>query len=109
MRPVSPRAVRRAPRLHRRAFDGGQDRLGIGQEGTAGIGQADAAGMAQQQGRADLLFERTDLLAERRLLHVQRLGRAGHMTLMRDGDEVTEVSQFHRHIQKVSKGHLPYI
>ena len=91
-------AACRAPCSYGRTFDGGKNPFGIGEEGAAGVGQADAARMAQQQRRADLAFERADLLAERRLLHVQFLGRAGHMTFASDGDEIAEVSQFHVHI-----------
>jgi len=65
--------------------------------------------MTEQQGRADLPLERADLLAERRLLHVQLLGRAGDMTFMRHSDEIAEVPQFQWHIQKVWKIHLSYI
>src|SRR6478752_6738359 len=73
----------------------GQDRLGVGQERAAGIGQADAARMAHEQGGVDLALQRADLLAERRLLHVQLLRRAGDVALMRDGDEIAEMAQFH--------------
>ena len=73
----------------------GQDRLGVDQERAAGVGQADAARMAHEQRRVDLALERADLLAERRLLDVQLLGRAGDVALMRDGDEVAEMAQFH--------------
>ena len=73
----------------------GQDRLGIDQERAAGVGQADAARMADEQRRVDLALERADLLAERRLLHMQLLGRAGDVALMRDGDEIAEVAKFH--------------
>ena len=72
-----------------------QDRLGIGQEGAAGIGQGDAARMAHEQRGVDLALERADLLAERRLLHVQLLRRARDVALMGDGDEIAEVAQFH--------------
>ena len=102
-------AARGAAGLHGGAFDRGQDRLGIGQEGTAGIGQADAARMAQQQRRADLALQRPDLLAERRLLHVQLLGRARDMAFVRDGDEVAEVSQFHLAYPISIKDILSYI
>ena len=96
MRPISPRAVRRARILA--CSTCAQDRLGVGQEGAAGVGQADAARMAHEQGGVDLALERADLLAERRLLHAQLLGRARDVALMGDGDEVAEMAQFHGHI-----------
>ena len=65
---------------------------------THGFTRPPLLSRAKQQRRADLAFERADLLAERRLLHVQFLGRAGHMTFASDGDEIAEVSQFHVHI-----------
>src|SRR5256885_15878954 len=86
-----------------------QDRLGVDQERAAGIGQADPARMAHEQGGVDLALERADLLAERRLLDVQLLRRARDVALVRDGDEVTEMAQFHEHMLHVSFGYLPYL
>ena len=45
--------------------------------------------------RADLLLELADLLAERRLGHVQPLRRAAEVQLLGDGDEVAKVSELH--------------
>ncbi len=78
-----------------------QDRLGIGQEGAASVGQRHAARMAHEQLGIDLALERADLLGKRRLLHAQLLGRARDMALMRDGDEIAKVAQFHFHIQSI--------
>ena len=88
-------AARRAAGPGRGAIDRGQHRLGIGQEGAPGIGQPDAARMAHEQGRVDLLFQRLDLLRQRRLLHVQLLRRARDVALTGDGDEVAEMAEFH--------------
>ena len=88
-------AARGAARAGLGALDVGQDRLGVGQEGAAGVGQAHAARMAHEQRGVDLALERLDLLAERRLLHVELLGRARDVALAGDGDEVAEMAQFH--------------
>ena len=89
-------AARRAAGPRGGAIDRGQHRLGIGQEGAAGVGQRHAARMAHEQRRVDLLLQRLDLLRQRRLLHVQLLGRARDVAFMGDGDEVAEMAQFHR-------------
>ena len=52
--------------------------------------------MAHEQGGVDLALQRADLLAERRLLHVELLGRARDVALVGDGDEVAEMAQFHQ-------------
>ena len=93
MRPVSPRAVRRARILACSAC--ARIASASAEEGAAGIGQRHAARMAHEQLGVDLALERADLLGERRLLHVQLLGGARDMALMRDGDEVAEMAQFH--------------
>ena len=49
---------------------------------------------------ADLLLQFADLLAERRLGDVQRLRRPREVLMIRDGDEIREVTQFHpSHLQ----------
>ena len=54
---------------------------------------------AQEQQRAELAFERLDLLAERRLRDVETLRRAREVQFLREGREVAQVAQIH--IQKV--------
>ena len=73
----------------------GKDRPGIVEESDAGIGQGDAARLALEQRRADLRFQRADLLGERRLLHAQPLRRPGEVQLLGDGDEIAKMAQFH--------------
>ena len=99
-------AARRAAGPCRGAIDRGQHRLGIGQEGAAGVGQRDAARMADEQRRLDLLLQRLDLLRQRRLLHVQLLGRARDVALVGHGDEVAEMAQFHES-QSVGRRYAP--
>ena len=54
------------------------------------------AAVAVEEARTDLLFERFDLLAQRRLRHVQAARRAVEIQLLRDGDKVANVAKFHR-------------
>jgi hypothetical protein len=56
----------------------------VGQQRTAGVGQADRADAALHQPGSGLLFERGDLLADRRLGVGQRLGRGGERAPDRD-------------------------
>ena len=51
--------------------------------------------LASEQLDVELLLQRTDLHAERRLLDAQTLGRSGHVPFFGDGDEITQVAQFH--------------
>nr|WP_281255365.1 hypothetical protein [Cystobacter ferrugineus] len=51
--------------------------------------------MAAEEGRADLRFQRADLLRQRRRLHAGRFGCPRDLARLRDGEEVAEVAQFH--------------
>ena len=84
-----------APGLARRVLDRVEDLPRPDQERLAGRGQLDLALVAQQQRRADLLLELADLLAQRRLGHVQALGRAAEVQLLGDDDEVAQVAELH--------------
>ena len=84
-----------APRLARRVLDGVEDLARAHEERRPGRGQLDLALVAQQQRRADLLLELADLLAQRRLGHVQALRRAAEVQLLGDGDEVAQVAELH--------------
>src|SRR4029079_3689838 len=64
------------------------------QDGTRGS-EGDAAMRAVQQQHAELGLELADLLAHCRLSDVQPLRRAPGVQLLGDGDEVSEMSQFH--------------
>ena len=83
------------PRLARGVLDGVEDLARAHEERRAGRGQLDLALVAQQQRRADLLLELADLLAQRRLGHVQALRRAAEVQLLGDGDEVAQVAELH--------------
>jgi len=84
-----------APRLAGGVLDGLEDLARPHEERGARRGQLDLALVAREQLRADLLLELADLLAERRLGHVQPLRRAAEVQLLGDGHEVAKVSEFH--------------
>ena len=85
-------------RLFRRTIHLVDHLPGLFQEHFAGLRQADVAVVARQQTRADHLFQRLYLLAERRLRNPQALGGAAKVQLFRNGDKVTQVAQFDIHI-----------
>ena len=72
-----------------------QDPARLDEQGRAGLGEGDAAVGAVEQPHAELGLELADLLADRRLRHVQALRGAAEMQLLRDRDEVPQVSQLH--------------
>jgi hypothetical protein len=76
-------------------LDPAENRPRFGKESLAGRGQRHAARQAPEQLDLELGFERTDLLAKRRLLDAEAFRRTGDMTLVGDRDEVTEMAQFH--------------
>jgi hypothetical protein len=92
IRPISPRAALRhgdgAPGLRQR-------RVGLGEEQPAGLGQRHAPARALEEPHAELALERLDLQAERRLRHMQPLGRPPEMQLLGNGDEIPEMAQLH--------------
>lgn len=65
------------------------------QKALAGGSQPHAALVALQQRDAEFVLKRTDLLAKRRLCHVQPFGGAGEVQFFGNGNEVTQVAQFH--------------
>ncbi|MCY1182798.1 hypothetical protein D9M73_233760 [compost metagenome] len=85
----------RAPRQQHGLVDLLADRPRLVEEQPPGRGQGDAAVGAVEQARADFLFQRLDLLAQRRLGNAQLSGGAAEMQLLGDGDEVTQVTQLH--------------
>ena len=66
------------------------------EKGSPAVGEFDAARAAAKQLRADLIFEISDLTAERRLRRVQPfLGRDREASLLCDRDEIAKVPQLH--------------
>ena len=65
----------------------------LGQQRATGRRQRDPARAAREELDAELALEPADALAQRRLSHVQALGGAAEVELLRHGDEVPEVAQ----------------
>ena len=65
------------------------------EEDAAAREEAHAARRAREERRAELVLERADLPAERRLAHVEALGGAPDVAFLGDGDEVADLLQAH--------------
>src|SRR5262249_714604 len=87
-------------------LDLAEDRAGVGEQRAAGLGQRDAARQPAEQLDVELALERADLLAERRLLDAEPLGRAGDVALLGDRQAIAQVAQLP--IQNISKSRLRY-
>src|SRR5262249_18093771 len=59
------------------------------------VRQLDAARLTFEELHAELLLQRADLHAERRLLDSQAFRSPGHVLFFSDGNEIAEVAQFH--------------
>jgi hypothetical protein len=72
-------------------------------QGAGGVGQEDAAGFrhddplpdAVEQRLPHLILQLADLVRQRRLGHVNALGRPREVQRTRQRDEIPEVSEFH--------------
>ena len=84
-----------AVHLRPRRRDLGQHRLGVHEQVGAGRGQLDAARGPPKQRQPELRLQPPDLLRERRLGDVERLGRAREVPVARDRREVLELPQLH--------------
>ena len=69
-----------------------QRRSRLDKERSARVRQEDTAARPMEECNAEIPFEYTDLLAQRRLRDVKAARRATEVPLFRDGDEVSEVS-----------------
>jgi hypothetical protein len=83
-----------AARGQGRALGQAQDAAGLQQEGAAGGGQPHRAAGAVQQGHAEDALQQLDLPAQRRLGHVQPLGRAPEVELLGRGHEAAQLAEF---------------
>lgn len=89
-----PAHLARSRSAHGPAYDGG---LGEQvprrfEEGLPGRGQPHRPGRTVEQRDAQIALQQSDLLAQRRLGHVQPLGGAPEVQLLRDGDESGEMT-----------------
>src|SRR5262245_33502540 len=78
-------------------------RTGAIKEAAASIRQLDAARHAAEQLQFDLLLDRLDEAAERRLRNTKPLRRTGDVPFFGDGDEAAEMPEFHCHNMNVMK------
>jgi hypothetical protein len=69
--------------------------LRVANIGRASVGQLDCPAGAVEQLHAQCVFQLPDLLRQRRLRHMQRLGRAREITVFRDRQKITDVPQQH--------------
>src|SRR4051812_27120068 len=68
-------------------------------------GQLDPPGGPVEQGQAHLDLELPDLLAQRRLGHVQPLGGTAEVEVLGDREEVLQLTQLHDEILPIDSGH----
>ncbi len=73
----------------------GQRRACLDKERSARVRKEDATARPMEEGNAKIAFERTNLLTQRWLRDVKALRGSTEVTLFRDGDEVSEVSELH--------------
>ena len=88
----------RTARHIRSLVDLRQHQAGFHEEQAPSLAQLDPTIGALEQPRADLLFQRLDLLAQGRLGDPQNLGGPAEMQLFSHGDEVAQVAQFHENL-----------
>ena len=84
-----------AARVVRGAVEVGQDRARVAQEGLAGRRHLHAPARPREELAAQLVLQQPDLVAQRRLGHVEPLGGAAEVQLLGDGHEVAELTQLH--------------
>src|SRR5262245_61558971 len=94
-------AARRASRRLHGPIELRKGRTRIVEKGGARVSQLNAARLAAEELHVELAFDRLDLLTEWRLLHPKALGGARDVTFFGDGDKVTQMPQFHCHIQNI--------
>jgi aerobic C4-dicarboxylate transport protein len=91
--PLDP--VSRTGRLQRALFDARQNVLRLLQKDLAARCQVHALGVTFEQVKTQLGFQRSDLLTEGRLLHVQSRSGAGKVTLLGDHHEIAQMTKLH--------------
>src|SRR5882762_7750223 len=95
----NPNRSARSSRVRSQLFasieDLGEDPLGAQQEARAGVGEPAGAVAPLDQDHAGFLFERANLLRQRGLGDAERARRAREASGPGDGNEVTELANFH--------------
>jgi hypothetical protein len=86
--------VARAHRIHR-AVDRREDVARVVEKALPRRKERHPARGPRKQRRPELVLERADLAADRRLSHVQALRGAAHVAFFSNGDEVTDLHEAH--------------
>ena len=73
----------------------GEDRPRVAQERVAGRSRLHAPARAREELHPELVLQQPDLVAQRRLRHVQPLRGPAEVQLLGDGDEVAELAELH--------------
>jgi hypothetical protein len=79
----------------RGAVEVGQHRPRVAQEGLSRRGHLHAPARPREQLAAQLVLQQPDLVAQRRLGHVEPLGGAAEVQLLGDRHEIAELTQLH--------------
>ena len=88
-------AVVDAPRVAPRPVEIAEDRPRVAQERLARGRHLHPAARARQQLAPELLLQQPDLVAQRRLGHVQPRGGPAEVQLLRHGHEISELPELH--------------
>ena len=92
---VPPRSSRTATTDSRASRHLAEHRLGVRAQRAARLGQREPAADAREERDAELGLQAADLLADRRLREVQRLGGGAERAALGGGQEVLELLQVH--------------
>lgn len=65
------------------------------EEGLAGLGQLNSAFVAREELNPQLLLQQVNLAAQWRLCDLQPLRRFAEIQMLRNGDEISNMTQFH--------------
>jgi hypothetical protein len=94
-------AARGAPRRFNGVVEGREYRTGIIEKRSPCIGQLDTTRFSAEELNLKFPFERSDLLTERRLLHIKPLCGPGDVPFLSDCDEIAEAAQLDSHTKNV--------
>ena len=79
-----------------------QNRAGFGQKNATDLSQPHSLGAVFKKRNSQFILQVSDLPAQGRLGHVQPRRRAGHVLFFGNGDEISQMSEFH------SRGAYPF-
>jgi hypothetical protein len=84
------------------ALDSRQDVARRLQQRVSGVSQFNTARLAAKQLHTEFSFKRPDRSAQRRLLHIEALGRSRDVTFLGGHGKIPQASEFHCHTRSVS-------